>query len=260
MATTVNQIRNRTVRQSLAADRGIENFILSLHRFLGSNLDDVLQKVLEGKVSGVESASILGNLLTELENRGLTAEVGKIRAIYADELRFISDEFEEQGLTGTFSHLDKDSVDALINIQTSQTLNRVEKYGIDVSAQVMRQVIGGETPDIKQITKSLTPGLEGQLTTEIGTAVMAFNRSVTLQKAAELNLHLFLYVGPDDKVTRPFCHKLLERSPAIYTRDEISAMDNGSDLSVYAYGGGYNCRHHWRALTEELAKELGYAG
>lgn len=251
-------IQNRVARNISATDARIDKFILSLQRFLGSSLDDILDRLSQGKKSGIESASILGSLLTELKAKGLVREVNKIREIYAEELKFIRDEFEEQGITDTLTAADKQAVDALISIQSSQTINRLERYGIDVQSQVMRQVIAGQEPDLKQIKKDLTPALEASLRTEITTATAAFNSSITFAKAAELGLNLFHYVGANDKVTRPFCKKLLSKSPAIYTREEIAQMDNGQDLSVYTYRGGYNCRHAWLAITEERAKELGY--
>jgi hypothetical protein len=42
----------------------------------------------------------------------------------------------------------------------------------------------------------------------------------------------------------------------IYTEAQIAKMDNGTDLPVAVYCGGYNCRHHWRPVSDELAKEL----
>lgn len=258
MAPTVKLITNRVSRQVSATDARIEQFILSLKGFLGDSLDDVLSRLSEGNTSGIESASILGGLLSELEKRGLKKEIAKIRGIYAEELRFIKDEFEEQGIKDTFSAVDKETVDALIGIQSNKATNTLERFGIDVQSQVMTSVIAGQKPDLRKIQKDLTPKLEANLRTEIGTAVMAFNRTVTALKAEELGLNLFLYVGPDDKVTRPFCHRVLVKNPPIYTREEIDAMPAQQGLSVFTYGGGYNCRHHWRAITKELAEQLGY--
>ena len=59
-------------------------------------------------------------------------------------------------------------------------------------------------------------------------------------------LHYFYY-GPDDKLTRPFCERLLHdtRAGRVWTRPEIEAMDNGQLPNVFQTCGGYNCRHQW---------------
>lgn len=258
MASEESKIRNRTIRQVSATDSQIESFILRLERFLSKNLDDILDDVAQGKTLGLEAANILGGLLSELKARGLDKEVGKIRTIYAEELRFIKDELAEIGFDNPFSDTDKQIIDALIETQTSRATNQLEKFGIDIQSQLIGQVITGQQPDLKGIKETLTPRLEANIRTELNTAVMAFNRTVTAKKAEELGIELFLYVGPDDRITRPFCDKLLNKNPPIYTRSEISALNNGQGLDVFTYGGGYNCRHHWRALTEDKAKELGY--
>lgn len=252
-------IANRVSRQVAATSDGVDKFLLSLGTFLQYNLNDILKGLKDGKVKGAEAAAQLGGLLTELDKRGLRKEIGGIKEIFAKELRFIADEFEEQGITDIFSSTDKQTIDALINVQLSKTDLEIKRYGINIQAAVMNQVVAGQ--DLGIIPVKIKPKEKfGWIRSEINTAVMAFNRTVTASKAEELGLNLFLYVGPDDKVTRPFCSHVLDKDPPIYTKEEIEKMDNGQDLSVMTYGGGYNCRHHWRAITKELAESLGYRG
>lgn len=55
------------------------------------------------------------------------------------------------------------------------------------------------------------------------------------------------YTGPPAE--REFCAHImnLSRGGKRWTRKEIAALDNGQDLPCFMYGGGWNCRHHWRA-------------
>lgn len=259
MANEETKIRNRVNRQVSATDAQIDRYVLNLERFLSKNLDDILSNIADGKTLGFEAANILGGLLSDLKARGLDKEVGKIRTIYAEELRFIRDELSELGFNNPFSDVDKQIIDALINTQASKATNQLEKFGIDVQSQLIGQVVTGAAPDLKGIKQNLTPRLEANLRTELNTSVMAFNRTITAKKAEELGLDLFLYVGPkSDKIIRKFCERLMNKVPAIYTKNEIAAMNNGQNLDVLTYGGGYNCRHHWRAITEEMAKGMGY--
>jgi hypothetical protein len=55
---------------------------------------------------------------------------------------------------------------------------------------------------------------------------------------------MYGYLGPYDKLTRPFCRKLLDADDE-YTRGEVEAMDNGQLPNPLLTGGGYNCRHTW---------------
>jgi len=56
----------------------------------------------------------------------------------------------------------------------------------------------------------------------------------------------YSYEGPRDKLTRPFCRRLLERtSKEPMTRSQIDALDNGSLPNAFITGGGWSCRHQW---------------
>lgn len=59
----------------------------------------------------------------------------------------------------------------------------------------------------------------------------------------------YRYFGPNDKLTRPFCLKLLKREEPL-TRKQIDALDNGQLPNTFVTGGGYNCRHQWIISTE----------
>lgn len=52
----------------------------------------------------------------------------------------------------------------------------------------------------------------------------------------------YLYTGPDDKLTRPFCRAHVDRS---LTRSQIDTMNNGQLPNVWLTAGGWNCRHQW---------------
>jgi hypothetical protein len=54
----------------------------------------------------------------------------------------------------------------------------------------------------------------------------------------------YRYAGPDDAVTRPFCHRLLAIDKA-YSREQIDEMSNGMLPNVWLTCGGWSCRHSW---------------
>jgi hypothetical protein len=69
-------------------------------------------------------------------------------------------------------------------------------------------------------------------------------------QAERYGLGNFIYVGPMDSKTRPFCRRLLGN---VYSRDEIDKMDNGQTMNTFATCGGFNCRHKWVAVSNEVA-------
>lgn len=78
------------------------------------------------------------------------------------------------------------------------------------------------------------------------TAVSTFSREVGLVHATGEDDELFLYAGPIDSITRPFCRA---RVGKVYARDEIDEMDNGQIPNVLITGGGYNCRHVFKRVS-----------
>lgn len=63
----------------------------------------------------------------------------------------------------------------------------------------------------------------------------------------------YLYSGPDDKLTRPFCDHLIQLAKS-YTREEIGRMNNHQLPNVFLTGGGWNCRHQWILDTKALTR------
>jgi hypothetical protein len=57
----------------------------------------------------------------------------------------------------------------------------------------------------------------------------------------------YVYGGPDDKLTRPYCEDMLARTrKRALTREEISKYPNGQLLDPFISGGGWRCRHvYW---------------
>lgn len=87
------------------------------------------------------------------------------------------------------------------------------------------------------------------------TSIAGLQRATAIQAAAELPGDVvFRYSGPNDKITRPFCKKLVGR---VFTADEIRGLRNGQAIPADLFGGGYNCRHSWQPMTRIAAQEIG---
>lgn len=87
------------------------------------------------------------------------------------------------------------------------------------------------------------------------TAMSQLHRTMDARLAEQAGVKRFVYYGPDDKVTRRFCARLLDQAEAgkTWTRQQIARLDNGQTGKGTAYtaGGGWNCRHVWIAAVDE---------
>ena len=92
---------------------------------------------------------------------------------------------------------------------------------------------------------------EGRQLTEIKTKLSQYGRSITALAAEAADIDHFLYTGPNDGITRPFCDALVNK---VVTSQQMRRLDNGQGLSVITSGGGYNCRHSWSPVTQGFIK------
>lgn len=68
---------------------------------------------------------------------------------------------------------------------------------------------------------------------------------------------LLAYLGPDDRLTRPFCDELVNKA---FTLEQFNKLNNGQTAQhPRLTGGGYNCRHKPRPVAndDQTLKDLG---
>lgn len=90
-------------------------------------------------------------------------------------------------------------------------------------------------------------GTEAQLRTVYDTSLSIFGRQVEALQAGDDPETVFVYMGPADTKTRPFCR---EHVGKVYTRATIDTLQNGQLDNVFLTGGGYNCRHVWQEVSK----------
>ena len=236
-----------------ATDDDIALFVARLDKFLGSNLRRLLKDLETGKASAVQAASILGSLQSALEQAGLTDELQQIRRMYHKQLDRVAQGFSEVAdPDAIFSQADNKWLEQMINFDEGLIANKVYQVTDSLSSTLMRQVITGARFDTSALIEDFGGTLANQITAEMNTATSGFYRSVTQAKAKELDVEYFVYVGPLDGITRPFCKSRVNK---IYTRAQIAKWDNGTKLPADVYGGGYNCRHDLVPMSKERAEQ-----
>lgn len=258
MADEQTKLKAIIKKELQATDSEIEAFSKSLDNFLFKQLSKLLGPLEVKDYKAAEFQQVLGSLRANLDAAGLQDLLNRVDNIYGRQLEYVRDYFTGLGKEKIFSDIDLDIIQSLISYDVDKVTTRVTEYVTDVKRTFQTAVLSGETPNFNTAHEKYGPRVEADIQTELNTAIQGFSRAVTAGKAKDLGFDLFIYIGPDDDVTRDFCESVLSKDPPIYTADEIDSLDNGQGLSVMTFGGGYNCRHQWRPITEEAARALGY--
>lgn len=224
-------------------ESAIEAYIARIREILGKELKAGTKKLKGGNLKAV--LGTLADLEAKISDSGLSREITRLREIYANELQFIATDLKGVGISVKFLDVDQDTIGELIKFDMSRVTTTANDYLANAKADIVRTILTGQTPDIDGIDEREGKSVEHVLKTEINTAVQMFNRAVTIKKAKDAGFEKFIYLGPLDDITRPFC---AERVDNIYTLDEIEEWDNGTDLDPLTSCGGYNCRHQLRPV------------
>jgi hypothetical protein len=163
--------------------------------------------------------------------------------------------------------LDTVGAEALIGSYITNTLDESLRTTIDRAAAVrIRQGILtnlGEIPTA-EVAQRIADEQEqsiGRATTEARTQLAEADRFVneTTRRSIDPEGEQFLmaYIGPDDRITRPFCDALVNKA---FKLTDFNKLRNGQTAThPRISGGGYNCRHDVRAVIDddEILSDLG---
>jgi len=148
---------------------------------------------------------------------------------------------------------------ALFESQQISTLESLTTVVDTVAAAVKKRALMsvGALPFgdvVEQVAKTFGRSVT-EATTLAETSTTMFYRTVTDRGFQQIEAYLpkgtirYRFEGPRDKLTRPFCKRMLARKAPL-TREQIEALDNGQIPNPFISGGGYNCRHQW--VIEEI--------
>jgi hypothetical protein len=87
------------------------------------------------------------------------------------------------------------------------------------------------------------------------TEAAIFDRTVNVA-VAKSGIRTFIYMGPEDGLTRPFCEEML--SPRkVWPFDLVALLDNGQIPGALMSGGGNQCRHRFGLISPAIAERRG---
>lgn len=262
---TEQEIKLELRRAERRRDSDLSRFENDLARIFDSSIDELVRGLDVGNVSATEAAQQIGRLTEIMQSQGFSDLLSSVEELYAEELFEIRQAQANEPAGVTLSGLDADIVNQLIDFDIGIFQSQRFQFEDQVKAQVMRSVLLGQDIDPELIKEQVSRRAQNNIKTEVRTGLQSFQRTITVRKGIELDgpNARFLYIGPDDKVTRDFCRSVLRgdvlgdsRANPIYTAEEIQRMNNEQGLPVLAAGGGFNCRHRWRLVTDDLEASL----
>lgn len=136
-----------------------------------------------------------------------------------------------------------------IRLQALRELHRLDLFQAEgaiagnLESAVSRAVLAGRSRPqaIRDLARSFDRS-ERQVSTLFDTAASVYSRETQAVESGNEPGTLFVYTGPVDTVTRPFCLRYVGR---VLRRREIDRLNNQQLPNPFLTGGGYNCRHLW---------------
>ena len=148
------------------------------------------------------------------------------------------------------SNVNLAQIDFMRDLELSFINAEAGAYAASLKRELMRGIIAG-TP-AKELAARLIEDygaekiLSGpQKRVLVNDAFSRLSNASTRQVFADAPEQKFIYIGPDDNVTRPECSQALTEPPL--TADEI----NGLGYVDFDSRGGWNCRHDWVPVAPE---------
>ena len=176
---------------------------------------------------------------------------------FQDILRKLSDTMDVPLPEVEFTGRDMDLFASRAISARQQLLGVVDTVAIASKRQALFSVAGLRFTDLVGVLKQQFEKTRSQAVTLADTATTMFYRTVTDTAFRKIEQEFpgvqYVYVGPDDLKTRPFCDDLLARmKTGPLSRKEIDQLDNGQIPNVFLSCGGFNCRHQWIIDTSRL--------
>lgn len=232
---------------SLEVEKRINKIVRDLEDFDGS---------IESRLS-LETIRRIEDLEEIFRSRGYAKLLDDLQIGYASELREARELLQLRTEREVrYTAFEKRAFEVAINLDIEDITSTI-RSNIGSAKSILYSGLVSGSDITEEFSSDFSSKLKSRVETELRTSRARFQQSVTNAKAEDLGLQYFEYVGPIDKVTRPFCLQVLTKNPPVYKRNEIDALDNGQTTSAFQDRGGYNCRHRWLPISDERAKELG---
>ena len=163
----------------------------------------------------------------------------------------------ERSLLAIEPEFDLNNFPQLDLIQAQAASQVFEDVIIPDTKRAVRDALSSLTLDIPSsiVFSDLNERLKksvGRQLTEVKTTISQYGRSINAAVASAAGLDNYLYTGPMDGLTRPFCIPLVNK---VVSESQMKSLNNGQGLAVKTSGGGYNCRHSWSPVSDSFIEQ-----
>lgn len=169
-----------------------------------------------------------------------------------------SDSTSTLTLLGDPSKVSKKSMLAAMDSSFEELRGRIrvssEEFASVVRSELVTMTLVPRSPKASQaVFEDAFSITKRKSRTLVNTALAQVQRTVQLSALESFGEDDFVvYVGPDDKVTRPFCKALEGKA---IRRKDLGKLNNNQGLSVPLHGGGWNCRHSLIPASAAIVKQ-----
>ena len=193
-----------------------------------NELDANLQKIRDGILKSIVSKDVN---IYGMEQENINALLkGMMQDLYMDATSraVILDAIDTIDLS--FKKLNQ-----RLQTRLNRDLNDIVSKGLNKEqiASLLIQSIDVYKHNIRTLTNTIGKGL---------------SRAINISKDITSGVKVFEYIG-SQYPERPFCKLLLGKKFTIQQIQRINEIGNGQGLDVFAYCGGYNCRHQWTPIN-----------
>jgi hypothetical protein len=246
-------------RSLLLAIKNLEKRVVS--EFSTLDLTDTGNLV--GPRVNLKKAQHLHSRLTALFEEEYGTAVKEQIGGYNEVAGWIKDNFEEFDVIAQYTDVDRTMMTQL----RKQSLLEFTNIGRDAQTKITQSLynsVAAGAP-MSDLVTAITGALVGHVDARgrplskyaelyANDGLMNFYNSVHIEKGKQAGLDHYLYVGDVIRATRDFCAK---RAMEVYSEEEINSWTHnwsGKRGPAMIYRGGWNCRHHWRAVRPEWVK------
>lgn len=150
---------------------------------------------------------------------------------------------EESGL-GQFAPQITDDIFDFFDGLEEEVIKNLNDTSGDLARAIRRGIVGGSQTSelLDSVARSLDTTL-GRAATAVEGGIRRFNERVTLETARDLDFY-YVYIGPDDAKTRPYCRP---RVGKVLNQEQ-------ADAAAANVEGRWNCRHDLAPITLEEAR------
>jgi len=242
-------------RLAIVADEIGGAFALELGRVLRDLERELRRLVLdarEGRLTALAQATRAARLRTQLQQALKAAGYPQLAetstSVGLDRLVNQMSRLRDAARLAQFTTTDSTRIAALKALAEQDLLAQGEAIATALWRSLKYSLFSGRPA--ADVIDDLAEAIDVELTdarTLYDTLTNVFARQVEAMKSTGEPDEAFVYLGPLDVKTRPFCYA---RVGKVFARDEIEQMDNGQLPNPFLTAGGYNCRHQWTAVSK----------